>query len=955
MGGWISQGYENTVSYFNAYYNAKTLFDEAEAEVLAAQSAMKSKPAASFAPSSGYPGASAYPGTQGYPGAPGSPGTQGFPGAQGFPSSQGFPTTPAPQTYQSPVPQQTSSSSKQKFAAVIDKCSNILSFYPKSSVVDDALFLIGKSYFYQDEYVRAERKFSELIVQDPNGPLSHTSQLWLLKTLQRLLRFDDANRVGSELVDASTKAEETEIEGEALELLGDIAVAQKKPEAALEFYTRAVAASGNGPIKSTAQAKIGDVYVSGEQYDKAAPAYAEVSKYSPDPYGLYSSQLQAAIAYRKIGQYDTAVEILRALESDYRFMDFWSTIRLELAETFAANHKLDEAADLYRLVDTTYARTEQGARAAFDLGRLLQLQRGDYANAKTAYSHATVGGPQVLTQEAQRLTTALDKYFRLSGDFMRMDSIYFIIDIDSLWMKVDSSGFFSRKAAADSSVLIAKRITADSLALLARKATLDSLVLLAKKIPTDSLALIARKATLDSLARIAKKIPADSLALIAQKGTLDSLAFIAKRFTADSLALATKKSTLDSLAVSTTRRIMGDSLALIAKKASLDSLTLIVNGIIPDSLALAGRRVPSDSLTLISAKGAADSIAQNARDGALDSLALASRKATTDSSNIAVKRDSLDGLHETPARQPGKVADVPSADSTALKRDRGAVVVRSDEFPMIIVKPRKDTLVASLGNLSYQLGDLFYTDLDVPDSTFFWLNQGLKLGLDSTKTARALFVLAEVARANPEKKYGDEKDIYRRVVSNYPRSSYAEEARIALGFPPTPKKVDPAAAMFVVAESLMYAGKYQPAVDSLTSIVKAYPDSPLTPKSRYMMAWIYEHDLAKPDSAISQFKALVAKYPSTKFGEAAQRRIPPVEADTSKKPVVEPVKKPAADSAASLQSAATRKVSADTTMKSLPKIPTVADSLRDLDERPLRGNVAKDTAAVRRVKKQIIE
>ena len=37
LGGWISQGYDNTVSYFNAFYNAKNLFDEAEAEVLAAR------------------------------------------------------------------------------------------------------------------------------------------------------------------------------------------------------------------------------------------------------------------------------------------------------------------------------------------------------------------------------------------------------------------------------------------------------------------------------------------------------------------------------------------------------------------------------------------------------------------------------------------------------------------------------------------------------------------------------------------------------------------------------------------------------------------------------------------------------------------------------------------------------------------------------------------------------
>jgi tetratricopeptide (TPR) repeat protein len=773
IGGWISQGYDNTVSYYNAYYNAKTLFDEAEAEVLAARSAMKSKPAAPLAPSSGYAGTSSYPGAPGSPGSSGFPNSQGFPSSSGLPSSPGFPSTQTPQTYQSPAPQQTSSSSKQRFAAVIDKCSHILSFYPTSSVVGDALFLIGKSYFYQDDFLRAERKFTELIVQYPNGPLSLSAQLWLLKTLQRLAHFDDANRVGNELVDAATKGEKPEVAGEALEILGDVAVSQTKSEAAIELYTRAVAVTENGPIRATAQTRVGDLYFSGEQYDKAASAYLEVAKYSPDPYGFYSSQLQAAIAYRRVGQFDVAIETLRMLEADYRFMDFFGTIRFELASTFAANHKYEEAVDLFRLVDTSYARTEQGARAAFDLGRLLQFQMGDYTNAKIAYTHATVGGPQELTQEAQRRGSALDKYFKLSDQFMKLDSIYFILNVDSLWTKVDSSAIGAKKGVADTSVVAAKK---------------------------------------------------------------------------------------DTLSVS------------------------------------------------------ADSV----------------------------------------ARRQNNARVMSASDTTSLKKsadlaDRPVVSSR-----MIVSKPRKDSLVASLGNVSYQLGELFYTDLDVPDSTFMWLSQALKLGVDSVKSVRALYVLALVTRANPDKKYGNEKDFYRQIVAKYPKSAYAEESRIALGFPPTPKKEDPAAAMFAVAESLMYAGKYQPAVDSLSRIVKDYPESPMTPKSRYTMAWIYEHNLAIPDSALSQYKLLAAKHSNTKYGEAAQRRIPPVVADTTKKAAIDSTKKPAADTTAKPPSTGLIKVAPDSIIRFPAKSPFPPDSVlrRDdsEDDRLLRKGVPGDTTIVRRRK-----
>ena len=45
---------------------------------------------------------------------------------------------------------------KQKFGQVIDKCSNILAFHSSSNLVDNALLLIGKSFFYQMQYLKAK-------------------------------------------------------------------------------------------------------------------------------------------------------------------------------------------------------------------------------------------------------------------------------------------------------------------------------------------------------------------------------------------------------------------------------------------------------------------------------------------------------------------------------------------------------------------------------------------------------------------------------------------------------------------------------------------------------------------------------------------------------------------------------------------------------------------------------
>jgi cellulose synthase operon protein C len=798
VGGWFSQSYDNTIAYFNAYYNAKRLFDDAEAEVLTARSAMKTKSAT--------------------------------------PSNQ---------------PAATGSTAKQKFTAVIDKCSNVLSFYPKSTVVDDALFLIGKSYFYQDEFVKAERKFTELVAKNPKRILALQGQLWLLKTLEKLNKFEEANRVGQDLAPSAIEAGEENIAGEALMILGDIAVTQKNTETAIDAYTKAVAAAGDGAMRAAAQVKIGDLYFSLPDYEKAAAAYMEVQKFSPDDYMLYDSEVQAAIAYRRSKQYDQSVAVLRKMDADYRFLDYRGTIRYEIGRSLEKGGKLDEAVDMYRLVDTTYSKTEAGARAAYDLGRLYQFDLGKYADARIAYSHATVGSTPEVTRDATKKVTAFDNYFRLQQQFFKQDSILSILDVDSLWLRKDS---------------VKVQMKTDTL-------TAPDL----KELPSGS---TRRSRSLASGMR-------DSVTI----STKDTLVPAGKH---DSSAVTKKESPA----------LLRDTLATPAKDATVPPSR-------QDSSAVAKKENPA-------------ALRDTLKTPANDARAFPSGR-----DSLGVAKQTSPGL-----RKPDSTLAVASRDTLLSKRDtlktpglRDTTASKYLGDSKYLPRPKRSALIDSLGNLSYQLGELFYTELEVPDSTFFWLNQSIKIGIDSVKTPRALYVLSEVARADSSKSYGDEKDLYKMLMQKYPQSTYAEEARIALGFRPTVKIADPAEAVYAAAESLMVAGKYEDALDSLGRVVSDYEKSPLVPKSRYTMAWIYEHYLAKPDSALAQYTTLAQKFGTTRYGLAAQRRIPPPEVPT--KPATDSSKKSLPDSLKAKGNAARKPSSDSSTTKLVPPVPRVLKDSTD--------------------------
>ena len=80
----------------------------------------------------------------------------------------------------------------QQLSKVIDKCSTILQFHSESSYVDNALLMLGKSFYYQRNYLKALRKFQELIATRPESSLILETELWIGKTQMRLKQYDDA-------------------------------------------------------------------------------------------------------------------------------------------------------------------------------------------------------------------------------------------------------------------------------------------------------------------------------------------------------------------------------------------------------------------------------------------------------------------------------------------------------------------------------------------------------------------------------------------------------------------------------------------------------------------------------------------------------------------------------------------------------------------------------------------
>ena len=375
IGDSLSLFYDNSVSYFNAYYNARQIFDEAENALMLAQRDAKAKAILSQKPPAAVP-----------------------------------------------IP-------RDKFNAVIDKCSSILSFYPKSALVDDAILLIGKSYFHLQDYLKAERKFSELLAQYPNSSLVLESRLWFAKTLERLRKVDEAKTIAQQVAQDGVEEGERAIASEAYALLGLMAEQENDFNQSILHYAKALVYINDSYMRASTNAKVGDLFFSLKEYEKANTAFIEVYEEGVSDISLnYYGRIQAVRGYSALKRYDTALFLAEEILDDYRFALYHPMARLEYAAVLLASGFTDDAVSEYQFMDTTYARTEHGARASFALAQYHEKQQGDYQRAASYYVRASAVQTFTSFSEARKRENALLRLVSYYRDLVKNDSLVVLSD-----------------------------------------------------------------------------------------------------------------------------------------------------------------------------------------------------------------------------------------------------------------------------------------------------------------------------------------------------------------------------------------------------------------------------------------------------------------------------------------------------------------------------------------------
>jgi len=321
----------------------------------------------------------------------------------------------------------------QQLTKVIEKCSKILQFDQESSYFTDALFMTGKAFYYQAEYSKALRKFSELAaIQESDYTL--INQVWLARTNLQLRNFDEGL---AQLDAAITRAKETDeeevyIEG-SIKRIGFL-VYREQYALAAKNAAELISTIDDDEIGALVSYQLGTIYLKTNELELASDAFYNVNeKYSPTFDVEFKSLLELAKLQKQLDKVDESLELLTELSENNKYRLFLDQIFYEIGDVYTIKGEYEKAIEEFVKVDTTFRQSPASGMAQYRLGGIYEFNEVDYDSSRKYYYKASSNliGIDVREKKAESSKKALifDRYFKLASEIKtNIKSLEYIAD-----------------------------------------------------------------------------------------------------------------------------------------------------------------------------------------------------------------------------------------------------------------------------------------------------------------------------------------------------------------------------------------------------------------------------------------------------------------------------------------------------------------------------------------------
>jgi tetratricopeptide (TPR) repeat protein len=323
------------------------------------------------------------------------------------------------------------------FENAILKGADILRDFPDSKWVDDALLLIGKSYYFQGQFYSADMKFQELLSATNSISMMQQGVIWRGRFFLESEQYERGiDYLNSMLFDEELRwrgAEEAEVLLLIAQLhveLEDWQLAEEKLVAGLESARgRQTLANGwflLGQVRERLDDEVGSI-----------AAFSRVPRFNPDYSMVYNARRKQAEISRETGRLNEALKLFIDMSRDDKNFDELAELNYEIGRTYQLLEDYPRAERFYFDVLRYNIKTptvETKAKTYYGLAEINKDYYTDYFRAAAYYDSAATSGKDLDKLpswfDAAELSLSYNNYRRLSIEAHEADSLLWLSNLN---------------------------------------------------------------------------------------------------------------------------------------------------------------------------------------------------------------------------------------------------------------------------------------------------------------------------------------------------------------------------------------------------------------------------------------------------------------------------------------------------------------------------------------------
>lgn len=273
----------------------------------------------------------------------------------------------------------------------IKKASKVLTYHPKSKWADDALWLIGKSYFSMGDYGASDRKFKELVTNHPKSEFVDDAYYYMGLCQ---IELDDEDLALEAFANVEREFPKSGYVDDVYFIKGKLARKDGELQKAIEQFDRYLDRFPGGDSAALAMFSTGQCYEELGDFPNAFKRYRSVKKYGPSRRLEFEAALSSGSAVLQTDSVALGMKILSDLAGDERYFSELARIRLKIADGFLREDSTDKSIEEYKAIAQDNPKTPESAEAFYRLGLIYQNYLFDITKAKDAFAKVQSEYPQ---------------------------------------------------------------------------------------------------------------------------------------------------------------------------------------------------------------------------------------------------------------------------------------------------------------------------------------------------------------------------------------------------------------------------------------------------------------------------------------------------------------------------------------------------------------------------------